>query len=98
MTSGEMKELDAAGFWWDQQEAEGGGTWEARYGYYEHFKNVHGREPKVEEVMRTDKGDFDVGKWLRGQRREFRRGRMESGRIRRMEEAGVKWDGRWRGG
>ena len=100
MPSWQMRELDGLGFWWEQRggNIDGERTWEEHCDDYEHFKRVRQREPRVDEVMMTGRGDFAVGKWLTRQRREFRGGRMESCRIKRMEEAGVMWDGRWRGG
>ena len=77
------------GWTWDTREA----AWEKGYGRLQEFAEREGHA-RVPQGYR-DLDGFGVGRWASGQRLAWKRGRLDQGRVRRLEALpGWVWDAR----
>jgi hypothetical protein len=65
-------------------------TWEAGFDHLVEFAGEHGHA-RVSQRYECDDG-FPLGTWVNRQRREYRNGTLDSGRIERLEGQGMVWD------
>lgn len=78
--------LTALGFVWDLRAAE----WEEMFSELQRFKETHGNflQPRRWE------GDRKLERWAQEQRRLHRTGKLDPGRLRRLQQIGFDWDAR----
>jgi hypothetical protein len=83
LEEGRVRRLEELGFVWGTQE-----EWEARYGELVAYKERFGDS----RVPHGWEENPQLGRWVDKQRQQRKKGKVEAGRLQRLEELGFVWD------
>ena len=79
--------LNCIGMVWNQNDSK----WDNGYRYAANYCKRGGGLPIPQTFVTTD--GYPLGEWVRSQKRRYRSGRLESDKVRKLAEIGVRLDG-----
>ena len=80
-----VRRLMELGFKWDCLDED----WEERYWLLAEFKEVHGH---CNVPVGHEMNGINLGYWVHRQRQDYKQGKMDPERVRRLRELGFRWD------